>query len=103
MIMMMLINTNKYLKIFCNRYTGSSFHVLFWDGDRINPKLEEINKAVLKGLQDKGISVYLISEILKDYDDNKLKYWISRYDRHPNKIAHQTIADYVVTNILGQK
>lgn len=94
---------DKARKIFRNRYTGSSFHVLFWDEDRINPKLEEINKAVVEGLQDKGISVYLISEILKDYDDNKLKYWISQYDRHPNKIAHQAIADYVMTNILGQK
>jgi len=94
---------DKARKIFCNRYTGSKFYVLFWDVDIINWKIEEINKAVLKGLRDKGIRVYLISEILKDYNDNKLKYCISQYDGHPNKIAYQIIAEYVVTKILGQK
>ena len=90
-------------KIFLSLYPGSKFYVIYWDVIFRNPKIEEIHKAVLREFQVKGIRVYLISEILKDYNDKKLEYSISQHDRHPNKKAHQIIADYVVTNILSLK
>ena len=90
-------------ELFLSLYPDSKFYVIYWDVIFSDPKIEGINKAILKEFQKKGINVYLISEILKDYNDNKLEYSISQYDRHPNQKAHQIIADYVVTNILGQK
>ena len=88
-------------KIFLSLYPGSKFYVIYWDVIFNDSKIEEINNAVLKEFRVKGIRVYLISEILKDYKDKKLEYSISQYDLHPNKKAYQIIADYVVANILG--
>lgn len=56
---------------------------------------------VLKELDVKSINYHQIQEILSDYTENKTKYEINLFDKHPNHIAHQLIAEYIVRTIIG--
>jgi hypothetical protein len=51
-----------------------------------------------------GIRVHLMSEILPNYqvDDLNEGYRLHRADPHPNAVANDLIADYVVREILPQ-
>jgi len=40
--------------------------------------------------------------MLPDFNHKKVKYEISPYDLHPNALAQETIAKYVVDNILNE-
>ncbi len=42
------------------------------------------------------IELHLISDILPGFIENKAQYELGAYDKHPNAIAHQLIAEYVV-------
>jgi len=84
-------------------YPGGKFYVIFWDNrfskDEKPEKVSEWLRA-LKDLKDSGVAVYLTSEILPDYQNNRSKYDISPYDTHPNALTNQIIAEYVIDNIL---
>ena len=41
-----------------------------------------------------------IGRILPDYPTHPSQYELSPHDRHPNALAYQRIADYVVQQIL---
>jgi hypothetical protein len=84
-------------------YPNGKFQIIFWDNSFLaHEKPEEIIEwmNVLRYFKDKGINVHLISNILPDYQNNRLKYDISPYDKHPNVLAHRLIAEYIVKNIL---
>lgn len=90
------------------RYPGCTFYVIYWDvifntdnEDRIK-KQDKMNKDVLNGLHNVGIRPYRISDILLNYNDKRLEYSIDAHDLHPNKTTHRIIAEYVISNILGQ-
>jgi hypothetical protein len=87
--------------IFEHRYTGSMFHVIFWDTEDHCPR--DICQAILEGFRDKRIRVHLISNILPEYNKNKAKYTIGLGDKHPNALAHGLIAKYVIENILSEQ
>jgi hypothetical protein len=85
-------------KLLNERYPEMEFHVIYWDKND-----DRFNNILISGLKGKGIHVHLISEILPDYSINESRYMISKYDQHPNSIAHQRIAQYVVNRIVHEK
>ena len=85
-------------KEFTGRFPGSAFHVIFWD---YKPNHWD-TKKILEELSRKGIKTHLISSILPDFNRQKAKYEISPYDLHPNALAQETIAQYVVEEILNE-
>jgi hypothetical protein len=54
---------------------------------------------MLEGLVKAGIRVHLISNILPGYIDKPGMYAIHAHEPHPNPLAHDLIARYVVTDI----
>jgi hypothetical protein len=84
------------------KYPGIGFHVIFWNvgdggawqfgGDR--------SDLVTAKLMARNISVHPVSNILLDYEKNKLRFEIDKYDGHPSPLAHDLIAEYVVKQIL---
>jgi hypothetical protein len=83
--------------VFQNDYPEGRFHVIFW-----NVAQDNLETMIIKGLKSKGIHVHLIGDILPHFADDPSIYQLSPYDRHPNALAHQLIAEYVVANILGE-
>jgi hypothetical protein len=71
------------------------FHVIYWDN-----KAEKFNNILIDGLKSKGVHLHLISQILPDYSINESRYVISEYDKHPNALAHQRIAQYIEARII---
>ncbi len=102
-------NTNKNINLFIEivdysrrlielQFKNSEFHVLFWN------HTGDTSKNILERLKSKGFRVHLISDILPDYYNKRISHYsISKYDQHPNPIAHKIIAKYVTTTIINQK
>ena len=72
--------------------------MIFWD---YKPNHRD-TKKILEELSRKGIKIHLISSILPVFNHKKAKYEISPYDLHPNALTQETIAQYVVDNILNE-
>ena len=85
-------------KEFTGRFPGSDFHVIFWD---YKPNHRD-SKTIREELSSRGIKIHLISSILPDFNRQKEQYEISPYDLHPNALAQETIAQYVVDFILNE-
>jgi hypothetical protein len=81
-----------------SRYPCAAFHVLLWDEDDVD------SRAIRDGLRQLGIDVHLMSEILPNYRTDELNeaYRLHPVDVHPNALANDRIADYVVREILPQ-
>ena len=79
-----------------SRYTGASFHVVFWDFSGENP----VESKIIEGLKQKGIPVHLISTILPEYRGHEERFKIHHADGHPNSLAHDLVADYIVKTII---
>ncbi len=79
-------------------YPCAAFHVLWWDEDDID------NRAAIDGLRNHGIDVRLMSDILPGYkaDDLNEAYVLDEADTHPNALANDLIAQYVVREILSR-
>jgi hypothetical protein len=79
-------------------YPNAEFHVLLWDEDNAD------NRAIREGLQETGITVHLMSEILPNYraDDLNQQYRLHERDMHPSAFAVELIAQYIVREILGE-
>ena len=73
--------------------------MIFWD---YKPNHRD-TKKILEELSRKGIKTHLISSILPDFNRQKAKYEISPYDLHPHALAQETIAQYVVEDILSSQ
>ena len=83
---------------FTGRFPGSDFHVIFWD---YKPNHRD-SKRILEELSRRGIEIHLISNILPNFKRQKEQYEISPYDLHPNALAQEIIAQYVVDFILNE-
>ena len=83
-------------------YPKSEFHVLLWENDAMD-KDGTLAKQMLKGLRDEGIIVHRIDDILPGSAKGKAEYFLGGWDLHPNAMADDRIAEYVVHNILKQK
>ena len=51
-------------------------------------------------LAKKGVRVHHIKEVLPDYDEQSQRYIISEHDPHPNALANEAVAKYVVDKII---
>jgi hypothetical protein len=80
------------------KFPAAEFHVLLWDEDNLD------NRTISDGLRRRGIDVHLMSGILPNYepDDLNVTYRIHERDPHPNALANELIARYVVGEILPQ-
>jgi hypothetical protein len=79
-------------------YPQAQFHVIFWDYDDDR----EVVEAVQRELARQGVAVSAVSTILPNFPTYRARYEISPYDRHPNAMAHEMIADFVAQNLLQQ-
>lgn len=79
-----------------NKYPGIEFHFIYWDNGT------DQDKTIENQLQQKGIKVHLISDILPDIHKRRLNYAISEFDHHPNLKANKCIAHYIIRNILHE-
>jgi hypothetical protein len=79
-------------------YPSVEFHVLLWDEDNLD------NRTIREGLRERGISVHLMSDILPNYepDDLNQEYRIHVRDPHPNALANELMAQYLVREVLGR-
>jgi hypothetical protein len=84
-------------KLSQSQYPSAEFHVILWDKDDVD------NRAIRDGLRQRGINVHLISDILPNYevDDVNEMYVIHERDFHPNALANEIIARYLIDEILG--
>jgi hypothetical protein len=87
--------TKRFLE---KNHPGCEFHMIFWDKWKMS-----LSEEVLSGLKEKGIRVHLVSDILPDYCENKVKYQLSEVDDHPNKLAYELIAEYISNNIISKQ
>ena len=79
-----------------SRYTGASFHVVFWDFSGDSP----VESKIIEGLKQKRIPIHLISTILPEYRGHEERFKIHHADGHPNSLAHDLLADYVSRVIM---
>jgi len=79
-------------------YPGARFHVLYWDFKDDLPIVGE----VLQQLREHNVTVHPVSTILPNFPADEPRYEISPYDRHPNAMAHEMIADFVAGSLLQQ-
>jgi hypothetical protein len=77
-------------------FPSAEFHVLLWDEDNLD------NRTIRQGLRDRDIAVHLMSDILPRYEPDDLNqvYRIHERDSHPNALANELIAQYVVSQVL---
>jgi len=100
-------NVDRYLAIiekaktiFEHRYPGSEFYIILWD----DPKFSDISVSLIhKSLLEKGIKVFLVSDMLPDYRNNPGQYRLSPNDRHPAPLAYDLISSYTIENILKEQ
>jgi hypothetical protein len=72
-------------------YSGLSFHVIQW-GTK--------HREALADLEQAGIEVHYIDDILPGYDDDEVSFLLSPHDLRPSAATHERIADYVTTRIM---
>jgi hypothetical protein len=92
-LMIAIIDTSK--KIIETNYPGCEFHVIFWNWNR-----GWVSEEILSGLKRKAIKVHLISDILRDFNKERSKHKLHKFDRHPNQLANKKLAEYVSSKIL---
>jgi hypothetical protein len=54
-------------------------------------------------LRTAGLQVHQVDDMLPGNITDESRYEISRYDNHPNALANDLIAEYVVREILGKE
>ncbi len=75
--------------------SGGQFHVIYW------PAATPLTTTVIEGLENDGIAVHPIAQILPNLRTASHQYRLHKYDGHPNQLAHQLISEYVVDQILS--
>ncbi|MGD8629672.1 MAG: hypothetical protein PVG72_02980 [Gammaproteobacteria bacterium] len=84
-------------ELFTSRYPGSIFHILLW-GDTKN---NNIFSQLLTLIREQEMNVYPRNEIMPLYEQNAYKYELSEHDHHPSALAHDLVAQYITTRLLG--
>ena len=76
-------------------FPGTEFHVLYWQQEK------EYTDTFLGALETTGITVHSMAEVLKNEGGKDSIYRVHRYDGHPNALAHDRMAEYVLAEVLG--
>lgn len=86
-----------------SKYHGIEFDLIFW-----NEMGQPASDYLLSKFNERGLKIYLISEIFPEYDFQKTAYslgpgyMINDTTWHMNAKAYRTIAGYIVANILQE-
>lgn len=72
-------------------HPDAAFHVLLW-GRRGDGRAERLGAALVQA----GLTVHWIRDLLPGYEEDPLRFQLSRFDQHPNRAAQPPIAAYVV-------
>ena len=78
-----------------SRYPGAEFHHLLWELDAD----QQLIRQVAAALEDGGIRVHRVSDIIPDYQENRKSYQIP-VDGHPTPEAYEKIAGYLVASLV---
>ncbi len=78
-----------------SEFPGTEFHVLYWE------KEKEYDDILLDALATTGITVHSMAKALQNEGGKDSIYRLHRYDGHPNALAHDRMAEYVLAEILG--
>jgi hypothetical protein len=83
------------------RFPGCRFEVVLWGGP--DPWVADQWAARMEvGLRNEGISVHRAEEFLPGVRENLDRYRLSRLDIHPNALAADLMAGFVVHRLLAQ-
>ncbi len=96
-----------------DKFPGVDFEVILWDSKKkdliFNDVIllfrhndESIVELIKEGFDKRNIKYHLVSKILPGYPEDGLKYEFSFFDPHPNALAQQLIAEYVLKNIVNK-
>ncbi len=77
-------------------YPGIKFQVILWESWK---EEDALYRELQTGFRQMNIPVHLIEDILPGYTVDSTKYVLGTYDKHPNALANQIIADYVLNKI----
>jgi hypothetical protein len=77
-------------------YPGIEFHVIFWD---FSHQTDPIEIKIIQALKAAGIQPHFLSTIIPDYSSHRERYILHSADGHPNKLTHDLIAEYILTQI----
>ena len=80
-------------------YPNAEFDVLAWGNDALDKK-KVLASEMIAGLTRKGLRVHVVEDILPGSSDNKPDYFLGGWDPHPNAMANDRIAEYLVRKIL---
>ena len=84
-------------KTFVERtYPGAQFHIVFWDFEEDLPVVDQVQQQ----LRNHNVAVHPVSTILPNFPADERRYEISPYDRHPNAMAHEMIADFIAHRLV---
>lgn len=86
---------NQSARITRERFPGSVFNVILWDGVD-----KEKTDTIANGLIAGGVHVIPMTSIVKGYYDHWRDYVLSEYDRHPNAAFDRELADFIVDQVL---
>lgn len=79
---------------------GADLVFLLWDSNNLSKELEiRESDAIIKRLKSNDMRYFLISQMIDDYKQNRLKYGIHTCDTHPNALANEKIAEFLARKI----
>jgi hypothetical protein len=81
--------------LFQQRYPQAEFHVLAWS-------LRDYFAGGFSGFRDSLALIaptHSVADILPDYTTNPSRYELDRWDAHPNPLAYDLLARFVVDSI----
>jgi hypothetical protein len=88
----------KSKEMFCQRYNGK-FYVVLWANNIWFEDSDEY-KYIVSELKKYPVNLIEIKDIFGKYDTSKDKnIYLIKFDAHPNKLAYQRIAEYMVNYI----
>jgi hypothetical protein len=80
-------------------YPTSDFHVLLWENDALD-KDGVLAGRMLKALEGKGLTVHRVNDVLPGSAKEKSDYFLGVYDLHPNPMANDRLAEFIVGGML---
>jgi hypothetical protein len=78
------------------RWPNAELHVISWD---IHGHYANGQARFHRGVASVGATIHLIDDILPGYTKNPLKYGLHEFDLHPNAMALNMVASYLVDRL----
>lgn len=95
---LMVAIIDKSRNLVAERYPGSEFRVIFWDGCATKEP-EPVARILTDKFARKNVRLHLVSRIVEDICAKRDDYMIQG-DGHPNKFVHDKIARYVAKEMF---